>query len=95
MLKTFLAGTLILTAILPAAAEEVGPGVGGRNSIYAEGYSAHVCTNESDGSLSVRTKPVKSNRKITQLSNKTNISVIDRTNGQDGFGWFRIIKGEI
>ncbi|MDF5736721.1 MULTISPECIES: SH3 domain-containing protein [unclassified Nostoc] len=95
MLKTFFAGTLILTAILPAAAEEVGPGIGGRNSISAEGYSAHVCTNESDGSLSLRTKPGKSSRKITELSNKTNIRVINTTNGQDGFVWFRIRKDEI
>ncbi|MEH2447068.1 MAG: SH3 domain-containing protein [Nostoc sp.] len=95
MLKIFLAGALILTAILPAAAEEIGPGIGGRNSISAEGYSAHVCTNESDGNLSLRNGPGKSNRKITELSNKTNINVLNSTNGQDSFVWFRIRRGEI
>ncbi|AFY31837.1 SH3 domain-containing protein [Calothrix sp. PCC 7507] len=95
MFKALLAGALILTAILPAAAEEVGPGVGGRNYTSAEGYNAHVCTNESDGSLSVRTGPGKGNRKILELSNRTNISVLDRRNGRDGFVWFRVRKGEV
>ncbi|MEH2191364.1 MAG: SH3 domain-containing protein [Nostoc sp.] len=95
MFKAFLVGGLILTAILPAAAEEVGPGFGGRNYVSNEGYNAHVCTNDSDGSVSVRSGPGKGNSKILELSNKTNISVLDRQNGRDGFTWFRVRRGEI
>jgi uncharacterized protein YgiM (DUF1202 family) len=90
MFKAFLAGALILTsAALPAAAQEVGPGIGGRRLISSE-YVAHVCTNNSDGRLSLRTGPGKSNRKIMELSNNTNINVLSSINGQDGFMWFRV-----
>ncbi len=91
MFKAFLAGALILTsAALPAAADEVGPGVGGRRVISSNSYIAHVCTNNSDGSLSMRTGPDKSNRKIMELSNSRNINVLSSIDGQDGFVWFRV-----
>ncbi|MBD2778104.1 SH3 domain-containing protein [Iningainema tapete] len=91
MFKAFLTGALILTsAALPAAAQEIGPGIGGTRVANESYYVAHVCTNNSNGRLSLRTGPSQSNRKIMELSNRTNIDVLGNIEGRDGFVWFKV-----
>jgi uncharacterized protein YraI len=91
MFKHLMAGALILSSAmtLPAHAEEIGPGVG-RLSRSSSGYAAYVCTNNRNGSLSLRTGAGKGYSQIRQIPYGKNIRVLDSTDGDDGFRWFNV-----
>lgn len=86
MLKAFIASALILTAAVPASAQQVGPGVGG-------GYEARVCTNDVGGSLSLRSRPGQGSRVLTQIPAGNGIRVLESRQGSDGFTWMKVSYG--
>ncbi|OKH52478.1 ligand-binding protein SH3 [Calothrix sp. HK-06] len=86
MLKALIASALILTAAVPAIAQQVGPGVGG-------GYEAYVCTNDVGGRLSLRSGPGQGNRVLTQIPAGNGIRVLESTQGRDGFTWMKVSYG--
>jgi uncharacterized protein YraI len=91
MLKYIMAGALILSsaAVLPASAEEMGPGIG-RISRSSNGYSAYVCTNNKNSSLALRTGAGRGYSQIRQIPSGRYVQVLDSTDAGDGFRWLNV-----
>jgi uncharacterized protein YraI len=91
MFQYLMAGAVILssTAVLPASAEEVGPGIG-RLSRSNSGYAAYVCTSDRGGRLTLRTGAGRGYRQIGQIPDGRNIKVLNNVDGNDGFRWFNV-----
>ena len=90
MLKIFITSVIVLAAALPASAQ-VGPGLGRTDNISStpESYG-QICTNDSDGSLSMRSGPGRNFGKLKEISNGEGVTLMGGKYSQDGFWWWRI-----
>lgn len=91
MEKLLFASLLTLAMALPVNSQ-VGPGKnptdiadGGGQELYAT-----VCTNSTNGRLSLRSGPGTNYAKIKEISNGHKLALIDSQYGKDGFRWWEV-----
>ena len=90
MFKIFMTSVIVLAAALPASAE-VGPGLGRTDSVSSRPQNyGQICTNDSDGSLSMRSGPGRNFRTMKEISNKEEVALMSGKYSQDGFYWWKV-----
>ncbi|AKG21009.1 SH3 domain-containing protein [Calothrix sp. 336/3] len=89
MLKTFMAGALIVAAALPVNAQ-VTPQISTQDMLVARAGNGYVCTREFNGRLSLRIGPGQSFAKIKEIRNGDNVLLLSRAEGRDGYTWWYV-----
>ncbi len=96
MLKTLMAGALVLAVALPLKAQ-VGPGLGSTDhrgnvafTSSQENY-ARVCTNQGNGRLSLRNGPGQGFTKIKEIPNGHALLLLDGKYDSQGFYWWKVV----
>lgn len=94
MFKIFMTSVLILGAALKANAE-IGPGLGRTDSMASRPQSyAQICTNDSNGRLSMRSGPGQNFRKLKEIPNGDEVGLMGGKYGQDSFWWWNVSYNE-
>ncbi|MBD2206475.1 SH3 domain-containing protein [Calothrix sp. FACHB-1219] len=84
-----MASVVILATALPASAQ-VGPGLGRTDVVSRPQSYAKVCTKDTYGRLSIRTRPGQNFAKIGEVRNGSLIPLMRGQYSRDGFYWWNI-----